>query len=123
MQLTFTTEGATQFAEVTGQLAQKPSPQNQFAIVLDGKLVTVMEGASIEEAKALANVLKYCSLPVALKVSSVEQLSPTLGQDQLDAGLIAGALGLLLVVVYLCIYYRALGLVAVASLLVAAVNS
>ncbi len=135
VQLTFTPEGATQFAEVTGQLAQNPSPQNQFAITLDGLVQSapyvsqaILGGNAVitgsftaEEAKALANVLKYGSLPVALKVSSVEQLSPTLGQDQLDAGLIAGALGLLLVVVYLCIYYRALGLVAVASLLVAAV--
>ncbi|MFC6238328.1 protein translocase subunit SecD [Longivirga aurantiaca] len=135
VQLTFTPDGATQFAEVTGQLAQNPSPQNQFAITLDGLVQSapyvsqaILGGNAVitgsftaEEAKALANVLKYGSLPVALKVSSVEQLSPTLGQDQLDAGLIAGALGLLLVVVYLCLYYRALGLVAVASLLVAAV--
>ncbi|MGD9957082.1 MAG: protein translocase subunit SecD, partial [Candidatus Nanopelagicales bacterium] len=135
VQLTFTSTGATQFAEVTGKLAQNPSPQNQFAITLDGLVQSapyvsqaILGGNAVitgnftaDEAKALANVLKYGSLPVSLTVSSVEQLSPTLGQDQLDAGLIAGALGLLLVVVYLCIYYRALGLVAVASLLVAAV--
>ena len=42
-------------------------------------------------------------------MGSVEQVSPTLGQDQLHAGLIAGALGLLLVVMYLLLYYRALG--------------
>ncbi len=132
--LTFTSTGAQQFATVTGQLAQNPSPQNQFGIVLDGLVesspyvsTAILGGSAVitgsftaDEAKALANVLKYGSLPVSLEVSSVEQVSPTLGQDQLDAGLIAGALGLLLVVIYLVIYYRALGLVATASLMVAA---
>jgi preprotein translocase subunit SecD len=132
--LTFTPEGSTQFAQVTGQLAQQSPPQNQFAITLDGLVqsapsveTAIIGGSAVitgqfsaDEAKALANVLKYGSLPVSLEVSSVEQLSPTLGQDQLNAGIIAGALGLLLVVLYLVAYYRALGLVAVASLVVAA---
>jgi len=132
--LTFTSTGAQQFAAVTGQLAQNPSPQNQFGIVLDGLVESspyvsqaILGGSAVitgsftaDEAKALANVLKYGSLPVSLEVSSVEQVSPTLGQDQLSAGLLAGALGLLLVVIYLIVYYRALGLVATASLLVAA---
>jgi preprotein translocase subunit SecD len=132
--LTFSSTGAQQFATVTGELAKNPSPQNQFGIVLDGLVESspyvsqaiqggnaVISGSfTPEEAKALANVLKYGSLPVTLTVSSVEQVSPTLGQDQLTAGLLAGALGLLLVIIYLVIYYRALGLVAVASLLVAA---
>ena len=131
--LTFTSTGAEQFATVTGQLAQNPSPQNEFGIVLDGLVESspyvsqaILGGSAVisgsftaDEAKALANVLKYGSLPVALEVSSVQQISPTLGQDQLNAGLIAGALGLLLVVIYLTIYYRALGQVAVASLLIA----
>jgi preprotein translocase subunit SecD len=134
VQLTFTGDGAQQFADVTGQLAQQSPPQNQFAITLDGLVVSapsvdeaIIGGSAVitgqftaDEAKALANVLKYGSLPVSLTVSSVEQLSPTLGQDQLDAGLIAGALGLLLVVIYLVAYYRGLGLVAVASLVIAA---
>jgi len=132
--LTFTSTGAAQFAAVTGQLAQNQSPQNQFGIVLDGLVESspyvsqaILGGSAVitgsftaDEAKALANVLKYGSLPVSLEVSSVEQVSPTLGQDQLSAGLLAGALGLLLVVIYLIVYYRALGLVATASLLVAA---
>ena len=132
--LTFTSQGAQEFATVTGQLAQNQPPQNQFGIVLDGLVESspyvsqaIIGGSAVitgsftaDEAKALANVLKYGSLPVALEVSSVEQISPTLGQDQLNAGLLAGALGLLLVVIYLVAYYRALGLVAVASLGVAA---
>jgi preprotein translocase subunit SecD len=65
--------------------------------------------------------LKYGALPLTLDIAEVTSLSPTLGQDQLDAGLLAGALGLLLVVVYLLLYYRVLGLVAVFSLVVAAI--
>jgi preprotein translocase subunit SecD len=132
--LTFTPEGSQQFATVTGELASKQPPQNQFAIVLDGLVESaprvdqaIIGGNAViygqftpDEAKALANVLKYGSLPVSLEVSSVQQISPTLGSDQLKAGLIAGALGLLLVALYLLVYYRALGLVAVASLGVAA---
>ena len=135
--LNFTSEGAQQFATVTGQLAQNQAPQNQFAIVLDGLVESapsvnqaIIGGSAVitgsftaDEAKALANVLKYGSLPVSLEVSSVETISPTLGTDQLHAGLIAGALGLLLVGIYLVAYYRALGLVAVASLAVAALIS
>jgi len=132
--LTFSADGSTQFATVTGDLSKKSPPANQFGIVLDGLVESapsvsqaIIGGSAVitgsftaDEAKALANVLKYGSLPVSLEVSSVESISPTLGQDQLTAGLLAGALGLLLVVVYLVIYYRALGVVAVASLLVAA---
>ena len=132
--LTFTSDGAKQFADTTTSLSSKQPPENQFAITLDGLVQSapsvsspILGGSAVitgsytaDEAKALANVLKYGSLPVSLTPSSVQQLSPTLGQDQLTAGITAGLLGLLLVVVYLVIYYRALGLVAVASLLVAA---
>jgi len=132
--LTFTSAGAQQFADTTTKLAKQQPPQNQFAITLDGLVQSaprvnepILGGSAVitgnftpDDAKALANVLKYGSLPVTLVPSSVEQISPTLGEDQLRAGILAGLLGLLLVVVYLVIYYRALGLVAVASLLVAA---
>lgn len=132
--LTFTSAGAQQFAATTTKLSKQQPPQNQFAITLDGLVQSaprvnepILGGSAVitgnftpDEAKALANVLKYGSLPVTLVPSSVEQISPTLGEDQLRAGILAGLLGLLLVFVYLVIYYRALGLVAVASLLVAA---
>ncbi len=132
--LTFSSAGAQQFADTTTKLAKQQPPQNQFAITLDGLVQSaprvnepILGGSAVitgqftpDQAKALANVLKYGSLPVTLVPSSVEQISPTLGQDQLSAGIMAGLLGLLLVVIYLVIYYRALGLVAVASLLVAA---
>lgn len=134
--LTMTSDGAKKFADVTTQLAAQQSPQNQFAIVLDGLVVsapavneailggsaTISGTFTAEEAKALAQVLKYGALPLTLNVDEVSQISPTLGNDQLRAGVLAGLFGLLLVVIYLVLYYRALGLTAVASLLVAALS-
>jgi preprotein translocase subunit SecD len=131
--LSFNSDGAAAFLQTTTTLSQQQDPQNRFGIVLDGLVVSAhsvsapIPGGQAEisgsftqaEATSLANVLKYGALPVTLQVASVDQVSPTLGQDQLNAGLIAGGLGVLLVVAYLLLYYRALGLVAVASLAVA----
>jgi preprotein translocase subunit SecD len=72
------------------------------------------------EATDLANVLKYGALPLAFYRGEVQQISPTLGADQLHAGLLAGLLGLLLVVIYSLIYYKGLGIVSVGSLVIAA---
>lgn len=132
--LTFDSDGAKALAEVSTKLYKLPAPTNQFAIVLDGLVQSspyfqepILGGtASIngtftaEEAKDLANVLKFGALPLNLEVGEVSTVSPTLGSDQLAAGLLAGAIGLALVVLYLMIYYRALGFVAVLSLVVAA---
>ena len=135
--LTMTTSGAQKFAEVTKSLYKQKAPANRFGIVLDGVVMSapqvneaILGGSAVisgsftpEEAKALAQVLKYGALPVALNVDEVQQISPTLGNDQLQAGLLAGLFGLLLVILYLLAYYRALGIVAVASLIVAALMS
>ena len=132
--LTFDTEGAKALADVSTRLVPLQPPKNQFGIVLDGLVVSspyfqepILGGtASIngnftnQQAKDLANVLKYGALPVNLQIAEITSVSPTLGADQLKAGLIAGALGLLLVVIYLLLYYRALGIVAVVSLMEAA---
>jgi preprotein translocase subunit SecD len=67
----------------------------------------------------LANVLKYGALPLAFDQGEVLQVSPTLGTDQLHAGLLAGLLGFLLIFLYSLMYYKALGLVTIASLIVA----
>jgi len=131
--LTFDAVGTEQFAKTTQDLITKTPPQNQFAIVLDGAVVSapVVQGVipngqaqisgnfTQQSANDLANVLKYGSLPLAFELSDSQTISPTLGAEQLRAGLIAGLLGLLLVVVYSLLYYRGLGLVTVASLLVA----
>jgi preprotein translocase subunit SecD len=72
------------------------------------------------EAQDLANVLKYGALPLAFDRGEVQQVSPTLGADQLNAGLLAGLLGLGLVLIYSLLYYRGLGLIVVGSLAIAA---
>ncbi|MBS4729373.1 protein translocase subunit SecD [Mycobacterium sp. SM1] len=67
-------------------------------------------------ARQLANVLKYGSLPLSFEASQAETVSATLGLTSLRAGLIAGAIGLVLVLVYSLLYYRVLGLLATLSL-------
>ena len=133
--LSFDADGAKALADASTKLYTQSSPQNQFAIVLDGLVFSSpyfrepilggqaqIEGSfDAESARELANVLKYGALPLSLEVATVTSVSPTLGQDQLNAGVIAGLLGLLLVVIYLLAYYRVLGLVAVFSLVVAAI--
>lgn len=132
--LQMTSEGAKKFADSTTKLSALESPNDQFAIVLDGVVISapsvnepIIGGSAVisgsftaDEARSLAQVLKYGALPVGLEVDEVQQISPTLGNDQLQAGLIAGAFGLLLVIIYLLFYYRALGIIAVISLIAAA---
>jgi preprotein translocase subunit SecD len=112
--LTFNSEGTAAFAAVTSRVTSLPEPNNQLAIVLDGLVVSAprineaipsgtaqITGSFTQlEAKDLANVLKYGALPLAFDRGEVQQISPTLGADQLHAGLLAGALGLLLVLIY-----------------------
>jgi preprotein translocase subunit SecD len=77
-------------------------------------------GFSEDQATQLTNILKYGSLPLNFVVQDVQSISPQIGHSSLTAGLIAGILGLLLVVIYLFYYYRGLGIVSVSSLLIAA---
>jgi preprotein translocase subunit SecD len=133
--LTFNGEGTKAFGSLTARVTSLASPQNQVAIVLDGLVVSapaineaipsgnaqITGSFSQVEAQDLANVLKYGALPLAFDRGEVQQVSPTLGADQLQAGLLAGALGLLLVFLFSLLYYRALGLVTVGSLAVAGV--
>jgi len=137
--LEFDSEGAGALAEASTELSALPecgsgaTPCNAFAIVLDGVVVSAprfnepilggqaqIEGDfNAEEARDLANVLKYGALPVTLDVVDITSVSATVGGDQLRAGIIAGLIGLTLVSIYLLLYYRVLGLVAVMSLAVA----
>ncbi|GAA4546859.1 protein translocase subunit SecD [Streptomyces collinus] len=130
----FTDAGAKKFANITGKLAQNQSPQNQFAIVLDGEVVSdpyvrqALTGGNAEisgnfnqqSAQELSNMLSYGALPLTFKVDSMTTVTAALGGDQLQAGLIAGAIGLALVVIYLLAYYRGLSFIAILSLLVSA---
>ncbi len=144
--LTFNGRGSSDFGNLTTQLynsyysAAQSSPGgtdyylDQVAIVLDGDVVSSPEiqgaitGGNAQitgsftqsQANQLANVLKYGSLPLNLSVQSQQSVSPTLGHNQLDAGLLAAAIGLVLVVVYSFLYYRGLGLVSISSLMIAA---
>ena len=128
---------AQTFFDMTGALALRPEPQNQFAVVLDGvvqsnaRVSSAIPGGNAEisgnfteeSALSLANVLKFGSLPLTFEPSQVESVSPTLGGEQLRAGLIAGVIGLIIVLFYCFVYYRGLGLVVLGSLVVAAVGT
>lgn len=141
--LDLTAEGAEKFADLTAEAATYPQgdPRREIAIVLDGAVISapgvspdVQPGVGItggqavitlgnsenaqQEAQDLALTLRYGSLPVAFEVSAVQKVSATLGTDSLQAGLIAGALGLGLVALVLLTIYRSLGLVAILGLTV-----
>ena len=132
--LDFNKEGTSKFGAITQRVTSLAAPQNQVAIVLDGlvvsapRIISAIIGGSAQitgdfthqEASDLANVLKYGSLPLAFDRGEVQQVSPTLGTDQLRAGLLAGGLGLILVILYSLFYYRALGFVTIGSLGLAA---
>ncbi|MEV5575877.1 protein translocase subunit SecD [Spirillospora sp. NPDC052269] len=140
--LTFTGKGGNQFSQTTSEAskayqANPSSPQSQVAIVLDGQVVSApsinqgpISGGSARidgpaesftqtYAEDLSNKLKYGALPLEFKMSAIDEVSSTLGADQLRGGLIAGGIGLALVLLYCMLYYRGLGLVAVGSLVVA----
>jgi preprotein translocase subunit SecD len=133
VQLDFDKEGGAAFRTTTERLVALPAPQNQFAIVLDGLVVSAprvnepitngeaqISGSFTQEsATTLANQLKFGALPISFEVQTEDQISALLGQEQLQRGLLAGVIGLLLVVVYSLLQYRALGLVTVASLVIA----
>jgi preprotein translocase subunit SecD len=131
--IVFDSTGTKQFAEVTTRLNGLTGAQNQFAIVLDGRVISApttnavitdgkpqISGNFTEaSAKALADQLKFGALPFSFKVQSQDDISATLGTSQLISGLIAGLIGLILVAIYTFFQYRLLGLVTIFSLVVA----
>jgi preprotein translocase subunit SecD len=131
--LNFSGDGTAKFGTVTSRLAALTGDRNRFAIVLDNLVVSapgtreaITTGSAVitgnftqATAQNLANQLKYGALPVSFRVETTAQISPTLGSDNLRNGLLAGVLGLVLVVLYSLLQYRALGLVTVGSLVVA----
>ncbi len=94
------------------------APYFQSAIT-DGR-ASITGSFTLEEARQLADQLKFGALPMSFTLQTSTDISPTLGAEQLRYGLIAGLIGLLLVVVYSVMQYRLLGLVTVASLAIAA---
>ncbi|KFF60634.1 preprotein translocase subunit SecD [Cryobacterium sp. MLB-32] len=131
--ISFNSQGAEEFLGVSSRLIALQPPQNQFAAVLDGQVITAPRVQGVtdkpqitgnftqESSKALADQLKFGALPISFTVQSQDTISATLGSTQLTNGLIAGLIGLILVVMYSLAQYRLLGLVTVASLGVAAV--
>ncbi|WP_137120796.1 protein translocase subunit SecD [Segeticoccus rhizosphaerae] len=137
--LSFDKVGAQQFEKVTARLTPHPEgdPQKRFAIVLDGQVISAPQSQAVirdgrasitgnftlDSAKLLADQLKFGALPMSFQVQTSEQISPQLGSEQLKMGIIAGMIGLLLVVIYSLLQYRALGFVTVCSLAIAGLSS
>jgi preprotein translocase subunit SecD len=138
--LSFNNSGSKDWLNLTALAAkqpdvpncQPPTGCNAVAIVLDGVVqsapritdpngipggrASITGNFSHQEASDLANVLKFGALPLKLEKLSTSTVSPSLGSDQLHGGLIAGIIGLGLVIIYSLLYYRALGIVTVLSL-------
>ncbi|CAN5185419.1 protein translocase subunit SecD [soil metagenome] len=133
--IVFNGEGSKQFADVTTRLYGLEGVKNQFAIVLDGRIITAPTTNAVitngkpqisgsftqESAKTLADQLKFGALPIGFTVESTDVISATLGSSQLQSGLLAGVIGLILVFIYSLFQYRALGTVTIVSLVVASV--
>ncbi len=147
----FTGTGRREFQDVTRAIAQRgqnivsqayPKGVNQnFAIALDNTLISVasidrnqypdgIDGANgaqisgsftIQEAQDLAQLIKLGALPINLKLISTSNVSATLGKQALNQGLVAGGAGFLVVVLFLLLFYRVLGLIAALALGVYAV--
>ncbi|MCX6500450.1 MAG: protein translocase subunit SecD [Arthrobacter sp.] len=138
----FDADGTTKFKTITERLNQfyvaaggetGSDPKAQFAIVLDDQVISapraqavitdgrpqITGGFTEQSAKALSDQLRFGALPISFEIQSEQQISATLGGEQLRMGMLAGLIGLLLVVVYSLFQYRALGFVTVASLVVA----
>ena len=138
----FDEQGTAKFKEVTERLYQffvaaggesGNDPKAQFAIVLDDQVISaprslavitdgrpqITGGFTEQSAKALSDQLRFGALPISFEIQSEQQISATLGGEQLKMGLLAGVIGLLLVVVYSLFQYRALGFVTIFSLVVA----
>ncbi|MFE3443289.1 protein translocase subunit SecD [Nocardia sp. NPDC059180] len=129
--LEFKSSGSQAWADLTGEYVYK-----RVAFVLDSQVVSApvvqqgpQQGGSTQisgnftasSAKELANTLKYGSLPLSFQTSEAETVSATLGLSSLRAGLIAGAIGMVVVLLYCLLYYRMLGFLAGLSLVAAGI--
>ncbi|SLF11635.1 preprotein translocase subunit SecD [Mycobacteroides abscessus subsp. bolletii] len=135
----FNESGTATFKDVTTRLnsirgANSSDPRARFAIMLDGAVLSspvtqavitngqpqITGNFTEQEASQLAEQLKYGALPISFTIQSEQQISATLGADQLKMGLLAGLIGLILVFIYSLFQYRLVGLVNISSILVAA---
>lgn len=124
--------GSEAFAEASSDLV---STNGQIVIILDGEVqsapsvqsaitdgrVSITGGYSLEEAQALQTVLQSGSLPVSFEYSQSQVVGPTLGQDALASGVLVAIIGIIIVMLYLLVFYRGLGLIAAAAMVVFAI--
>lgn len=124
--ITFNATGADLFEQIT-----RDNVGEQLAIFLDGEMLsapvinqpisggraTISGGFTPEEAKALAQNLNFGALPVPIELVGTQTIGASLGVELLEKGVLAGALGLLFIMVFMMFWYRALGLAAAVSLL------
>ncbi|MGO1538215.1 MAG: protein translocase subunit SecD [Leucobacter sp.] len=134
VQMTLDNAGTETFGQISTRLYGAEPPTDQFAFVLDGQVLSApqMQGQILdgrpsisgdftqESAEVLADQLKFGALPIGFEMQSQVDISATLGSNQLQAGLLAGLIGLLLVVVYSMFQYRVLSVVTITSLAIAA---
>ena len=125
VQFELSRRGGRRFAEVTGQ-----NVGEFLAIVLDGEVVSApvirdrigargqieLGGSTLQEASDLALVLRAGALPAPLRIMEERTVGPSLGQDSVDQGRVAGMIGIVLVILVMCIYYRVAGVLSVFAL-------
>ncbi|HEV7195738.1 MAG TPA: protein translocase subunit SecD [Pedococcus sp.] len=134
IQLSFKSSGTKAYGDASTRMVSLPSPRNRMAAVLDSRSIvapsfneailagqaSITGNFTIKSARDLANQLKFGALPMSFSLQTRDQISPTLGSEQLRFGLIAGIIGFALVFLYSLAQYRALGLVTVLSIVIAA---
>ena len=125
-------EGTQKFAEATRELAPD---KGKIAIVLDNQIqsapavqaeiptgdVQITGGYSLKDAQALQTVLESGSLPVSFQYEQSQVVGPTLGQDALMSGLLVAIIGILIVMIYLLFFYKGLGTLTAAAMIVFAI--
>ena len=131
--LELTGDARQAYADISSTMVQLPTPRNQLAAVLDRQVIvapyfqsaildgraSITGGFTIDEAKTLAQQLKFGALPMSFALETRDQVSPLLGGEQLRMGLLAGLVGMLLVFGYSLFQYRLLGFVTIGSLVLA----
>lgn len=132
--LSFKGTGTKAYADISRQMVTLPDPRNRLAATLDSRVIVaprfneaipngraeITGGFTLAEAQALAKSLKFGALPLSFQLQTSTDISPLLGSEQLRYGLLAGLVGLVVVFLYSLLQYRALGLVTVGSIVVAA---
>lgn len=141
--LTLTDEGREAYKDVSTKMVgmqplnssspvNPPASYNALAAVLDSQVLIApgfneaipsgrasITGFDIEEARSLAQSLKFGALPISFDLQTRQEISPTLGSEQLRLGIIAGIIGLFIVLGYALLQYRALSIVVMGSMVVA----